>query len=200
MAAETKHGKWMLMTGSVSALGAGLIFLAGIAALRVPGADHGLALLRGNWLITIFRLLTGDPGIQASQLFRLNALDLVLLGLIAATHAGLYCALHRSRRILAVIALVQPPLGILLFLLTQSVGRCAVMGAGLAMSAAMPGSQDFSKWTGWMGMIASMLLLAGDFGTGMAPSSILAVSTGIGYILLTCWLFVVSCRLFQLAR
>ncbi len=200
LAGSGAYSKWILMAGSASALGAALLFLAGFIALRTPNAGALLALLRSNWLITIFRLLAGDTRIQASALYRLNSLDLVLLALIAITHAGLYCALQRSRRVLALIALVQPPLGILLFVLTHSAGRSAVMGAGLVMSVAMLSNQVFGKWTGWMGLLASILLLAGDFGTGLAPNAILAASTGIGYVLLTAWLFLVARRLFELAR
>ncbi len=197
---KAAYPKWMLTAGSASALGAALLLLSGILGLRTPNAGGLLALLRGNWLITIFRLLAGEADIQVSELYRLNAPDLVLLALIAVTHAGLYCTLHRSRRALALIALVQPPLGILLFLLTHNAGRSAGMGATLVMSVAMLGSQTFSKWTGWLGLLASILLLAGDFGTGLAPNTVLAVSTGIGYVLLIGWLFVVAGRLFELAR
>ncbi len=197
---ETRVGKWLLIIASASALGAGLLFLAGLSVLRDPYAGSLLTQLGNNWLVTIFRLLAGDAGIQASELYRLNALDLILLLLIAVTQAGLYHALHTRRRTLALIALVQPPLGMLLFLLTHSAGRCAVMGAGLVISVAMLISPIFSKWTGWMGLLASILLLAGDFGTASAPNSILAITTGVGYILLTGWLFVVARRLLQLTR
>ncbi len=200
LAGSGAYSKWILVAGSAAALTAGLLFLAGPIALSIPGESSVLSLLRSNWLSTIFRLLAGEAGIQASELYRLNALDLALLALIAVTHAGLYCTLHRSRRVLALIALVQPPLGILLFVLTHGAGRSAVMGASLVMSVAMLGSQTFRKWTGWMGLLASILLLAGDVGTGLAPNAILAASTGTGYVLLIGWLFVVARRLFQLAR
>ncbi len=191
------YPKWILMAASACTLGAGLIVLAGFIALLMPGAGSLPTLLRGNWLITIVRLLAGDAAIQASELYRLNALDLVLLALTAVTQAGLYCTVRRNHQVLALLALVQPPLGILLFLLTHSAGRSAVMGATLAMPVAMLGSQNFGKWTARMGLLASILLLLGDFGAGLAPNSMLAVATGIGYMLLTCWLFVVGRRLLQ---
>lgn len=184
------YRKWIYLAGAASALAAGLILFADL--IRLNEAN--------NWLITIFRLLAGSNGVRASELYRLNALDLVLLALIAAAHAGLYAALHRSNRILALIAVLQPPLGILLFLLTHSAGRCAVMGAGLVASIAALRSGTIGKWTGSAGLISSVLLLAGDLGTSLAPCSLLAFSTGVGYILLIGWLLAVGRRLLQLAR
>ncbi len=197
---KAAYPKWMHMAASASAFSAGLLFLAGFIALRASNAGGLLALLRGNWLITIFRLLAGEAGLRASELYRLNALDLILLALIAVTHAGLYRTLHSSRRVLALIGVVQPPLGILLFVLTHSAGRSAAMGATMVLSVAMLGSQVFDKWTGWMGLLASILLLAGDFGTGLAPNSALALSTELGYMLLAAWLFLVGLRFSRLAR
>ncbi len=190
VSAKAMYRKWMYLVASACALGAALLLLAGI-----------LGLAKGdNWLIMIFRLLAGSNGVQVSQLYQLNILDLALLALFAIAQAGLFLALHRSHRFLALIALVQPPLGILLFLLTQNAGRSSVMGAGLAICLAMLRGGPFSKWLGWIGMVASILLLAGDLGTGLAPNGILAVSTGIGYILLISWLFAVAYRLFRLAH
>ncbi len=74
-----------------------------------------------------------------------------------------------------------------------------MIGAGLIISLAMLDGKNLPKWTGWMGLLVSILLLAGDFGTGLSPNNILAVSTGIGYGLLTIWLLVVGRRLFQVA-
>ncbi|RPI30094.1 MAG: DUF4386 family protein, partial [Chloroflexota bacterium] len=77
-------------------------------------------------------------------------------------------------------------------------GRCGVMGAELIISIVMLKSQRFGKGIAWAGIISSVLLLAGDMGTSMAPSTILAVLMGIGYILLMLWLFLVAGKLFSL--
>ncbi len=188
--AKPIYRRWIYWITSACALGAALLLLAGI-----------LGLTRGdNWLITIFKLHAGSNGVQMSQLYRVNPLDLTLLALIATTYIGLYLALHRSHPILAAIAAAQPPLGILLFLLTQNAGRSSVMGAGLVISLAMLRGGPFSKWIGWAGLIPSALLFAGDLATGLAPNRILAVATGVGYVLLISWLFTVADRLFRLAR
>lgn len=187
---KAMYKKWIYWIASACALGAAFALLAGI--LGLTGGN--------NWLITIFRLLAGSNGAQLSQLYQLNSPDLVLLALVATTFIGLYLALHKTHPILAAIAAVQPPLGILLFLLTQNAGRSAVMGAGLAISLAMLRGDSFTKWISRVGLVSSVLLFAGDLGTGLAPNRILAVSTGIGYVLLTGWLFAVAHRLFRLAR
>ncbi len=190
VSAKPIYRKWIYWIASACALGAALLFLAGIL-----GSAKG-----DNWLITIFKLHAGWNGVQLIQLYRVNPLDLTLLALIATTYIGLYLALHRSHPVLAAIAAVQPPLGILLFLLTQNAGRSAVMGAGLAISLAMLRGGPFNKWLGWTGLVSSILLLAGDLGTSLAPNHILAVSTGIGYVLLVSWLLAIAYRLFRLAR
>ncbi len=187
---KVKVPRRIYLAGAISAFAAGLIFLAGVVGLA--GSN--------NWLITILRLLAGSNAAQPSQLYRLSGLDLALLALIAIMHVGLYAALHRSHRILALLALVQPPLGILLFLLTHNAGRSAAMGAGLVISVAMLRGGPFSKWMGWIGLTSNALLFAGDLCTGLAPSTALAISTGLGYVLIIGWLLAVGHRLLHLAR
>jgi hypothetical protein len=183
---KAMYSQWIYLIAGTSALAAGSIFLA---------------LLRSdNWLVTIFKLQAGSNTVQLSQLYQLNGLDPALLVLVATAYAGLYCALHRSHRILALIALMQPPLGLLLFLLTHNAGRSSVMGAGLVISFAILGGGPFGKRLGWIGLLSSALLLAGDLGTDLAPSTALAIATGLGYVLLIAWLLAIGRRLLQLAR
>ena len=187
---KAMYSQWIYLIAGTSALVAGLIFLAGI-----------LGLVRSdNWLVTIFKLQAGSNTVPLSQLYQLNGLDPALLVLVATAYAGLYCALHRSHRILALIALMQPPLGLLLFLVTHNAGRSSVMGAGLVISLAILGGGPFGKRLGWIGLLSSALLLAGDLGTDLAPSTALAIATGLGYVLLIAWLLAIGLRLLQLAR
>ena len=74
------------------------------------------------------------------------------------------------------------------------------MGAGLVISLVMLRSRShvFGKVTAYMGVLASVLLLVGDFSIGMAHSNIIATLIGIGYVLLMTWFFLIARRLFQL--
>jgi hypothetical protein len=52
-----------------------------------------------------------------------------------------------------------------------------------------------------MGILASVLLLIGDFGTTAdSHSTILAIFIGIGYMQLMTWVFLISRKLFQLGQ
>jgi hypothetical protein len=71
----------------------------------------------------------------------------------------------------------------------------------LVVSAVMLRSKIFNKAIAYMGILASVLLLAGDFSAGiMPPSKIFAALFGIGYVLMMGWFYMVAQRLFQLGR
>jgi hypothetical protein len=60
-------------------------------------------------------------------------------------------------------------------------------------------SNIFGKVVPFMGMLASVLLLVGDFGTtANSPSTIVAILVGIGYVLMMTWFFLIARTLFQL--
>ena len=120
--------------------------------------------------------------------------------LVAIMFLGLYAALRRASKIWSIIALVQPFLGIVIFIATNSAGRSAVMGAVLVISFVMLRSNTFSNATAYVGILVSVLLLVGDVSVSIARSSIIAILIGIGYVLLITWFSLVGRRLFQLGR
>jgi len=72
------------------------------------------------------------------------------------------------------------------------------MGATLAASVVMLRSAGFTKATAYAGILASVLLLAGDFSAGIMPASaIVAAMFGAGYLLLATWFFLVAQRLWR---
>jgi hypothetical protein len=196
---------WLCILGGAAALIAGVLFLIPVIDLIVigfqPGAINGwLAPFRNNWLVVIFKLHAGFKGIQPDLLYVLNFLDLALMALIGTTYLGLYAALSRTSKIWSMVALVQPFLGLVLFIATRSAGRSGVMGAGLVISIVMWRGNVFSKAITYLGMISSILLFVGDISVGITRSDIIAILAGIGYVLLTAWLFLIAHRLFQLGR
>jgi hypothetical protein len=74
------------------------------------------------------------------------------------------------------------------------------MGAGLVISFLMLRNKTFSRVTAYMGILASVLLLVGDFSAGVLHSNAIAALFGIGYVLLTTWMFLIAQRLFRLAQ
>jgi len=197
---------WLYGTSGMAALLAGALFLAAAIDLVATGpatdtAKGWLTVFQDNWLVVIFKLHAGVRGFQSDKLQVFNFLDLGILALVALMYAGLYMALRRTSRIWSIIALVQPFLGVGLFIATESAGRSSVMGAGLVISAVMLHGSVFNKVVAWSGLLASVLLLGGDLSAGaIPPSSFVATLFGIGYVLLMAWLFLVARRLFQVGR
>ncbi len=203
---ETTDAPWngLFGVGGIAALMAGVLFLAGGINLILAGLaetpTNWLSLIGNNWLVILYKLNAGFNGVQYDLLYRLNLLDIIILALVGTMYLGLYAALRRTSKVWSLIAAIQPFLGIVLFMATQTAGRSAVMGAGLVISLVMLRSNVFGKVIACVGFVASVLLLAGDMGTTPgSQSSILALLIGVGYVLLTTWFFLISQRLFQLA-
>jgi hypothetical protein len=117
------------------------------------------------------------------------------MALIGTMYLGLYAALRGTNKVWPMVALVQPFLGIVIFVVTKSAGRSGVMGAGLVISMVMLRSDIFNKVIAFMGLLSSILLLAGDISEGIFHSYIFAIITAIGYVLLTAWFFLIAQRL-----
>lgn len=203
--AETRW-KWLYKISGVAAWTLGILFLVAILSLLTaslrPGTINGwLSLLQNNWLVILFKLNAGFGGVQFDQLYELNLLDLAIMALVAIMYLGLYVVLRRTSRIWSIIAAVIPFLGIVLFIVTKLAGRSGVMGAGVVISFVMLRSNIFGKVIAFVGILASILLLVGDFGTTVnSPSTIVATLVGIGYVLLMTWFFLIGQRLFQLGQ
>lgn len=194
---------WLYKISGAASLIAGILLLIAmlslITAVLRPGTINGwLSPFQNNWLIVIFKLHAGFSGVQIDLLHVLNPLDIAILALVGTMYLGLYAALRRTRQILSIIALAQPFLGILIFIATKTAGRSTLMGAGLVISVVMLRSNIFKKVTAYMGILASVLLLVGDFSAGIPHLNIIATLFGIGYVLLMTWFFLIARRLFQL--
>jgi hypothetical protein len=182
----------------------GVIFLAAIVSLITAGLGPGsindwLSLLRNNWLTVLFKLNAGLEGMQFDRLHGVNALDLLIMALVGMTFLGLGAALRKTSKVWSITAAVLPFLGIVIFIVTELAGRSGVMGAGLIISFLMLRSKLFGKMMAWMGILANVCLLAGDFGTSAnAHSTGVAILIGIGYVLLMMWFFLIGRRLFQI--
>jgi hypothetical protein len=204
---ETATGRWswFYVLSGTAALLASAAFLASaagfVASWLAPDILVGQVWPFGsNWLIVLFELHSGFAGAEASQLQGLNLADTVSLALVAVTHLGLYAAIRKSGQFWSVVALAQAILAPVLFIATQSLGRSGVMGAGLIASVVMLRSHSFGKASAYVGILAGILLLIGDFSVGIVRSNIIAILIGIGYALLIRWFFLVARGLLQLGR
>ena len=206
--AETAESRWnwLYQVSGAASLILGVLFLIAMTSLFTAGLQPStingwLSPFQNNWLVVLFKLNAGFDGVQFDLLHGLNPLDIAIMALVATTYLGLYAALRRTSRIWSIIAAVMPFLGIVVFIATRIAGRSGVMGAGLVISFVMLRSNIFGKVTAFVGILSSVLLLAGDFGTTeSSPSTIVAVLIGIGYVLLMTWFFLIARRLLQLGH
>lgn len=194
---------WIYKISGAAALISGILLLIAIINLLTrafqPQTTNGpLTSLQNNWLIVIFKLLAGFSDVQISLLHGLNVLDIAFLALVGTINIGLYNILRRTSKIWSIIALVQPFLGIFIFIATKTAGRSTVMGVGLVSSIVMLRSDIFNKETAYIGILASVLLFVGDFSAGIPPNNIIAALFGIGYVLLIIWFFLIARKFFQL--
>ena len=193
-----RHRNGLYTISGMAALVLGISFLSAMLSLVTVGLRSSLA---SNWLIILFELNAGFNGVQFDQLYGPNLLDITLMTLVVVVYLGLYVALRQTSRLWSLIAAVMPLLGIVLFIVTKLAGRSAVMGAGIVISFVMLRSNVFSKVIAFVGILANVLLLVGDFGTtANSPSTMVAISIGIGYVLLLTWFFLIARRLFWLRQ
>jgi hypothetical protein len=200
----SKNSFWIILysVSAGAALTVGLLFMIAVIELVISGPQFGwLSPFQNNWLVVIFKLHAGYGGIKLDMLHNLSLLDIAILALVGTMYVGLYAVLRRTSKIWSMIALAQPFLGIVLFIATKSAGRSSVMGAALVISIVMMRNNSFNKATAYMGILASVLLLFGDFSAGMIPPSTMIASLfGIGYLLLVTWFFLLASTLFQSGR
>jgi len=186
----------------VAAFAAGILLLAAlvdfVATSLQPGSTNGwFSLLGDNWLVTLFKLHAGVSGAQPGQLYTFNFLDIAIMALVAVMFLGIYAALMKASRFWSLIAMAQPFLGMAIFIMTGAAGRSAIMGSVLVISLVMLRSNAFDRATAYTGLLASVFLLAGDFGISFARSGAVAILAGTGYVLLIAWLFRISLTLFR---
>jgi hypothetical protein len=204
--AVSSRWNWLYKISGAAALIAGGLFLIAVIDLAVKVLRPGIIIdwlspFQNNWLIVIFKLHAGFSGVQLDLLHVLNYLDIAILAFVGMTILGLYTILKSSSRVWSFIALIQPFLGILLFIATKNAGRSSVMGAVLVISIVMLRTDISHRALAYMGILAGVLLLVGDFSAGtIPPSFIIAALFGFGYVLLMTWFFLVARRLFQLGR
>jgi hypothetical protein len=183
--------------GGTAALILLALFLIGMTGISARGSQN--ALIQDNWLIVLFKLNIKFGGAQTEWLNILNPLDIVIMALFGVLFLALFAIFNRTSKIWSAIATALPFLGIMVFLITHTAGRSGLMIGGLIYSAFMLRSNIFAKASGYLGIVATVLLFfAGDIGTTVFPPSIIiAALIGIGYVLWMIWFYLIGRKLFR---
>lgn len=190
---QSQRASFLQRVGAVSAGLVAVILVGGLKSLL--GVLQGLGL--HNWLVLLFQINLGR--VDYDSLKVLNPLDFAILLLVGLALIGLWPVLARGRKIWISIAVAQPFLGIVLLISTHLLGRSAVMGGGLVAAFLMLRTPRY-KLAGWLGILATSLLLVGDFGTTGSPVPLLAACIAAGYLLLLAWFAWIAFALWRQER
>ena len=138
------------------------------------------------WLAVLFAVHSGYRETTRDALRGARPVDVALLALASAAYGGFWPGLGTSHVWWMALAIAQPVLGIPLLVASGLQGRSGLMGGGLVLSALMVVD---GTWTtaGWCGLVATGLLLVGDFGTTGRRSPLLAALIAIGFVALVGW-------------
>lgn len=192
---------WISRIGGASAFIAATLLLLGmiratISALH-PVSSHGwFLLLPDNWLVLIFKLHAGFSGVNSGLLRGLSLLDIGMLACVGIICLCLSISFTKAGKIWTLVAFALSIAAIILFIVTQNAGRSTVMLAVLIVSIVMLKNKFVSNVTAYAGICASIFLFVGDLTVGI-HSNIITVMFGVGYLLLTVWLFLIAGRLFR---
>ncbi len=174
-----------------------ILFLMGIIGLIGDlQADTISGWIANNWLVKLFKL---NAGINGESIYVFNLLDILIMGLFGIMSLSLYPALRKVSKTWSIVAISQPFLGIVIFIITHSAGRSGVLSGVLTISIIMLWSNNFSKITAYIGILAGGLLLAGDILSTFSLFTI-AIIIAVGYILIMIWYIMIALKLFQLSK
>jgi hypothetical protein len=199
--------RWIYTFGGVAGMALFTIFLADALSLILSmiGGSSNMSpsgVVAHNWLLLLLQVNLPHSGVTSRVLSTLSLLDLAIMLVFAFLSVSLLPLHIRISRFWSIIAALLPILGIPVFVLTGTAGRSALLISALVFSAIMFRGHDFGAREAWMGLTASTLLFFfGDIATALFSSSaIIAWVLAVGYITWVTWLFLLSIRLFVIAR
>ncbi|MFW9906258.1 MAG: hypothetical protein ACFFFH_18200 [Candidatus Thorarchaeota archaeon] len=187
--------KYIYAVGGVAALIIGVAFFIALIELMTGAFE----LFQDNFVIRLIKLHAEYSEDLEESLQVVNILDMSILVFVCLTAIAFYPILRNVNCALALIAVCQPFMGILLFLITQEIGRTVTFSTALTISAIILWS-DRSDSTAFLGVLSSGLILIPDISFIFGYSEIMAVIMSTGYLLFIPWWFLSSLNLFQQAR
>ncbi len=186
------------IAGIVCSLLLFMVFIMAIVqGVKSSAANGGFGRLQNNWLVTLFKLHFGVDGITNDMLRGVALTDVAILVLTAVVGVGLWIVLKNTTMAWSLVGMVLPVLGLILFIATQLAGRSAVMAAVLVFALIAIWSPVFGRVAPYIGIIAAVLLLLGDF-TEPLHSKVIAVAFGVGYAFLVAWFMLVGIKLVRM--
>ncbi|MFX1514502.1 MAG: hypothetical protein ACFFCQ_18155 [Promethearchaeota archaeon] len=188
--------KYIYGIGGLAALILALIFFIALIELMTGSFE----LFQTNFILRLIQL-HAEYSTQLEEAMRVvNLLDILILTLVGILAFTLYPVLKKISKIGAIITVFQPILGIILFLITQQIGRTTTFTTSLTISVILLSSDEFDKNTVYLGTLAAVLLLIPDISFSFTYSNIMAIMMSLGYLLIIPWFVLMGLRLCQLAR
>ncbi|MBY9008181.1 MAG: hypothetical protein KGD63_15685 [Candidatus Lokiarchaeota archaeon] len=181
-----KHSK---LLGGIILLIIVSIFLLAIIEICIGG----IKLFQNLFIIKLIKVHTEI--IEEESLVGINLLDMMILILLVIITTSLYPILKHVNKVGAILAFVQPFIGILLFIITEETGRTAFFSTGLTIAIILLGSDVFNKKVIYVGLLANIFLLIPDICLAWLNSITLGVIMGIGYLLVIPFFILISWEL-----
>jgi hypothetical protein len=180
MATTTVSGESLRRLGGVAAALEATLLCVGIFGLIVSSP------VLQPWLAVLFGINAALNGMPLDALSVVMAIDIVALALAAIAFAGFWPGPGKPHKIWMGLAILLPLAGIAVLLATGLSGRSGLMGGGLVFSVLLIANRTFRP-LGYLGAVANLLLLIGDFATSGASSALVASLVAVGYVLLAIW-------------
>jgi hypothetical protein len=158
----------------------GVALVVGIVGLIVGSP------VRRPWLAVLFGINAALAEMSLDSLNVVNPIDIVVLVLAAIAFTGFWPGPGTPHRVLMGLAILLPLASIAVLLGTDLQARSGLIGGGLVLSFLMLGDRAFRP-LGYLGAVANLFLLVGDFATSGARSTLVASLVGVGYVLLVSW-------------
>ncbi len=192
---ENSVWKYTYVIGGVASLVIGAIFSIALIELMTGTIE----IFQNNFVIRLIKLHAEYSESLEELLGVVNLLDMSILVLVSLTALAFYPTLRNVNGTLAIIALCQPFLGILLFLITQEIGRTVTFSTALTISAIILWNERSDR-DAILGVVSAGLILIPDISFMFFYSEIMSIIMSTGYLLFIPWWFRSSLRLFQQAN
>ena len=181
--------------GIILSITLGIIFTAAAICLAItiiwPENDlKVISLISNNWLMKIFKI-QATILLNNDSLFGANLYDIGIIVLFIFVCLSLFEKTKYQHKVWFLVAISLLVVGIAIFIATNLSGRSAFMTSGLVIAALFFSKIIQNKIAGLIGIIANLLLLAGDFTVG-ANIKIIPYLFGVGYLLLIIWMFMIA--------
>jgi hypothetical protein len=163
----------------------GAVLEVAVLCLGILGLIIATPALR-PWLAVLSGINAELGEMSLESLNGINPIDIVVLALAATTFAGFWPGPGRPHKLWMGLAILLPLAGIAVLLVTNLQGRSGLMGGGFVMSLLLLGDRPFRP-LGYLGLVANLVLFAGDFATTGAGSALIASLIAVGYVMLLIW-------------